>query len=99
MTTLLKDNLPKRYFPLFQCTRWNESHKEIAVMIPLGWTTKPQYHLEYLAESRGLKSKWLMVTLDWFTKGNPRYKPGRPNWRLQRQVKHYGTRLSYLVEK
>ena len=73
------------------------TRKELAVMIPLGWTSKPMYHLEFLATTYGLQTRWLLVTFDWFRFDHKRYNKGKPNWRLQWQRKQFGTKYSVMV--
>lgn len=61
--------------------------------IPWGWSRKPQYHLEYMAESQGIKRVEYLFTLDTKMTGSIK------SLRWQRQKKHYGTRWSRMVEK
>jgi len=73
------------------------NHKEVSLMLPMGWTNKPMYHLVYLARTFGLQSRWLLVTFDWYTKGNKRYRMYGPNWRIQWQRKQFGTKYSVMI--
>lgn len=86
---------PKRDIPWAACYRTG-TDVGLALLIPLGFSTKPFHHWAYMATSYGLKSKYLFVTLDNKRSGKQWWNPRR--WRLQYQVMHFGTSGSVLVD-
>lgn len=86
-----------RFLKLFSCSWWNQYHKELAIMVPMGWTSKPMYHLEWMATTYGLQTRWLLVTFDWLRPGHTRYRADRKNCRLQWQRKQFGTKYAVMI--
>ena len=95
------NKLPTHCTPRVSFYKYEDGCFVITALLPLGITSEPMYHLEYLSESQGLKTKWLLCTWDF----NPAKAPLRggiwnlKNWRRQKQVKHFGTRFTVMVEK